>query len=295
MKNSLLFLRFSLIAALLAALTGCETVRYAEAPPPPPPLPPQTYAVILFLEEGDEINDEQRAELVSFARDTLLASGLVQPQDQLIDDPERAELLFRGRVQGGFLTEIAGVPTYNQRHMVVLSQPRRAENRIWWDAHYPFGSPSFNDDYYYSGFPYPGPGWGYPTRYRDRVNRGRGSPHDYVDNDDRYDHRTPTERPDRTREYGSQRPSTGTAIPGEQRNRTPALNTRLPVAPHAPRHNTVTARPNVSRPAPAPAPPRPTYTPPPAPTRTYTPPAQDRRAPTPREEYYSHPPDDIDP
>lgn len=303
MKTFPLILRFSLLATIFAALTGCESV-YSEAPPPAPP-PPQTYAVLLFLSEGEEIADEQRAELISFARDTLLASGLVRPQDQLIDDPERAELLFRGRVQGGFLTEIAGVPTFNQQHIVVLTQPRRAENRIWWDAYYPFGYPSFNDDYYYSGFPYPGPGWGYPTPYRDRVNRGRGRPPGYVDHDHR-DQRPPGgdnspggERPnrgDRNRDNVDNRPSPSPNLRGVPRNLEPAdpRISRLPVVPHAPRNNTVVTRPASS---PLPRPTAPSYTPPApssSPAPTYSPPAVDRSEPSPREQYYSNPPLDID-
>ena len=303
MKTFPLILRFSLLAAILATLTGCESV-YSEAPPPASP-PPQTYAVLLFLSEGEEVADEQRTELISFARDTLLASGLVRPQDQLIDDPERAELLFRGRVQGGFLTEIAGVPTFNQQHMVVLTQPRRAENRIWWDAYYPFGYPSFNDDYYYSGFPYPGPGWGYPTQYRDRVNRGRGRPTGYVDHDYRDqrprggDNSSGGERPnrgDRNRDNVDNRPSPGPSLRGVPRNLEPAdprIN-RLPVVPHGPRNNTVVTRPASS---PRPQPTAPSYTPPArpsAPAPTYSPPAVDRPEPSPREQYYSNPPLDID-
>lgn len=288
MKNLTPLFRLSALAVLLATLTGCQTT-HTVAPLPSAPIEPKTYAIVLFLPEGEEIADEQRTEILSFARDTLLASGLVLPLDQMVDDPERAELLFRGRVQGGFLTEIAGVPTFNQQHTVVLSQPRRTEDRIWWDAYYPFGYPSFNDDYYYSGFPYPGPGWGYPTQYHNRVNRGRGSPHDYVDHDNRRvkkprgENTSPrpdtSRRGDRSREYSSQRPTSGASIRDERGGRaSPPRTNPLPVVSHAPRTNTVTMRPNIPPPSPPPAPPRPSY----------TPPAADRRAPTPREEYYSN-------
>ncbi len=313
MKTLLTALQFALLATTLATLTGCGSVASSRAVPEP--APPQTYAVVLFLPEGEEITEEERVEVFAFARETLLASGLVQTQDVQIDDPERAELLFRARVQNGQLTEIAGVPTFNQQHMVVLSQPRRAENRIWWDAYYPFGYPTFNDSYYYSGFPYPGPGWGYPTHYHDRVNRGRGRPRgDYVDPDHR-DQRppngTPTDRPGRNhgdREHVDTSPSTRVPFRGDTRNLEPGDRLRpRPSEPTVPRSSPapVVARPS-STPTPSmpPPPPRqspapsrePTYSPAPAreTTPSYTPPPADRAEPTPREQYYSSPPRDID-
>ncbi|MCC5023448.1 MAG: hypothetical protein J6386_11980 [Candidatus Synoicihabitans palmerolidicus] len=85
------------------------------------------------------------------------------PEDGLIDDAERAQLLFRARMENGQLGEIAGVPAVTEGRTVFLANPRRLTDRIWWDASYPQGIPP-----YYGGgfdqFPSPGPGWGYPNR-----------------------------------------------------------------------------------------------------------------------------------
>jgi hypothetical protein len=188
-----LLLRSATLATVVFLFAGCTTA-YVKSFQPDPSTP-KTYAVLLFLPEGEEIAEAQRTELLSFARDTLLASGLVNPQDQLIDDAERAELLFRARVEGGQITEIAGVPTFNSKSMIVLTQPRRIENRIWWDASYPFGYSSYRSNYFNSGFLYPGPGWGSTNRVQDRPYRGRGRPpgDTYVDHN-HDDHRN--QRPD---------------------------------------------------------------------------------------------------
>ena len=295
----LLLRSFALIATVLI-LAGCATRNSEYAPPPP--APPKTYAVVLFLPEGEEIADAQRADILVFARETLLASGLVQEQDRLIDDPERAELLFRARVQGGQITEIAGVPTFNSQHMVVLAEPRRFENRIWWDAYYPFGYPSFNDNYFYSGFPYPGPGWGYPTHYNDRPNRGRGRPPggDYVNRDQRPDNpdgSRPNRRPDvgdtsgrpsradRNRDTATPRPTRTPSFRGDQRNLEPA--------DPRPRRSEPSVAPRYSTPSPHPASTSSntsssrSYSPPPAPSPapSYSPPpATERASPSPRDD-----------
>lgn len=161
-----------LLPALAAILFtgGCSTTRTARTTPPEA-LPPLTYAVVLFLREGETLDPVQRLATMGFARDTLLASGLIAPQDIQVEDPVQAQLVFRARVEGGQLVEIAGVAPITQGRAIVLNQPRRDEfDRIWWDAAYPFGAP-IGYDTWGGSFPLPGPGWGYPSGRYDRRDR----------------------------------------------------------------------------------------------------------------------------
>ncbi len=254
---------------------------------------PITYAIVLFLADDQPINAEERAYAMTFARDTLLASGVVGVEDRMIDDPERAEMLFRARMEDGQLVEIAGVPAVTTAQTVVLSRPHYVQDRIWWDASYPLGYPTYA--HARSDFPVPGPGWGRPYpggRYPDRGDR--------PDRDDRPDRPNRPERPDR-----DDRPDRPKPNRPERPNR-PDFNPDLqpgPVERPAPRPERPQPQPPRERPprnepprverprpqppaivAPTPRPQRPVPMKPstPAPGRpTFTPPANPRRDPPP--------------
>jgi hypothetical protein len=233
---SIRFRFFLLLAPSLAIWSGC--VSHDSRRAAPVDRAPLSYAIILYLGAGTDLTEEQRTYALSFARDTLLASGLVSPYDRLIDDVERAELLFRARMDDGKLVEIAGVPSVTNSTTVVLSELRRSNDRIWWDTSYPYGPPT-----YYSGinagFPIPGPGWGHPRRprenqdYRDRGDRGNRGDRDRDDRNrggERGDH-----RPDPPRQGGDRNG-------GRDGGSTPPVHRPRPSPPERP---------------------RPTYTPPP--------------------------------
>lgn len=198
---------------------------------------PLSYAIILYLGGGTELTEEERTYALSFARDTLLASGLVSPYDRLIDDPERAELLFRARLENGQLVEVAGVPSVTNQTTVVLTELRRTNDRIWWDTSYPYGPPTYYSGIH-SGFPIPGPGWGHPRRPRDyydnhdrnRGDRDRGD-RDRRDRDrrDRDDRRADPPRHGGDRSGGRDNVSTPSVSP--PRNRTPTRPTFTPTQP----------------------------------------------------------------
>ena len=163
------------LATLVAlGLSGCSTYSSESVAPSRAPF---TYAIILYMPEGENLDEDGRLHALSLARDTLLAAGLVTVQDRMISDPERAQHLYRAQIENGVLLEIAGVPSVSNSRTVVLSRPHYYENRVMWDTRYPYGYPSsYDTDYGY--FPLPGPGWGYPgvDRRRDRDRHDRDRP-----------------------------------------------------------------------------------------------------------------------
>ncbi len=227
------------------------------------PRTPITYAIVLYLPEGETLDDEARLNSLSLARDTLLASGIVTPQDQMISDVERAQQLYRARVENGVLTEIAGVPTVSNATTVVLSRPRYYGERVYWDADYPFGYPGTFDSLH-GGFPVPGPGWGHPSY-------GRGRDRDWRDHDrrdrDRHDHGD-RDRPDRDRDRGDRdrdrdRVDRDRDRGDRDRDRGGVVRPGRPTPDLTPPYNRQRPMPNPS-PTPRPSPP-PRATPPPAP------------------------------
>ncbi len=239
---------FAGLAALLSA--GCSTTSSSRSAPTRSPI---TYAVVLYLVEGEQLDDTGRLNALSLARDTLLAAGIVTPQDQMISDLERAQQLYRARVENGVLTEIAGVPSVSNATTVVLSQPRYNSGRLFWETSYPYGSP-YPYESYYASYPVPGPSWGYPGYHRDRRDRkdrdrDRDKGHDRGDRDD---HRG--DRPDRPN-----RPDRGdngqVNAPGPRPNPNvkPEDGRRMPTRPDRGDRVTPSPRP---RPSPAPEPPR---------------------------------------
>ena len=192
----------ALATLVVLSVSGCSTTSYESAAPARAPF---TYAIILYMPEGENLDEDGRLHALSLARDTLLAAGLVTVQDRMISDPERAQFLYRAQIENGVLLEIAGVPSVSNSSTVVLSRPHYYENRVMWDTRYPFGYPSSYYDNDYGYFPLPGPGWGYPG-----VNRG----YDRDRNRDRHDGRdrekpnkgdrdgNRPDRPDRDRDPG---------------------------------------------------------------------------------------------
>ena len=182
-------LQSTALGLVVLSLIGCSTTNqvaeYDRAS-----AEPQTYAVVLFIAEGEELAPEDREFAMTFARDTLLASGLVYPGDVMIDDIERADMLFRARIEGGQLTEIAAVPGVTNSRSVVLSSPRRIEDRIYWDDGYytRSGYPGYYEGIH-SGFPIPAVGYGIARsrhhrdghRNRDRDKRNRNRDRDKAD------------------------------------------------------------------------------------------------------------------
>lgn len=297
-------------ALFLVLLTGCATT---SRPPAAEARPAQTYAIILYVPEDEELDDQDRAYALAFARDTLLASGLVTPVDVMIDDVERAQLLFRARMEHGRLVEIAGVPSVSNTRTVVLSQPRYLNDRIFWDASYPYGFPPSYDSYYGS-YPVPGPGWGSPAYPRQRE---RNRPDRDGDRDRDHDHGRPGKptgdnpptRPlpdrDQDRDHKHDRPHPNPDVAGPRdhpRDRDGDRNHDRPVHPppstDKPGRPPLVSRSNptsrelptvTANRSPAPERSRPTYTPPPsrasapspAPAPRFDPPARQSSPPPP--------------
>ena len=187
----------------MLGFSGCSTY---SSPSAAPTRAPFTYAIILYMPEGEALDEDGRLHALSLARDTLLAAGLVTVQDRMISDPERAQHLYRAQIENGVLLEIAGVPSVSSSTTVVLSRPRYYENRVMWDTRYPYGYPANYYDYDHGYFPTPGPGWGYPgvNRRHDRDRhdgRGKNHPSKGDRDGDRNDHagRDRDEKPDRNR------------------------------------------------------------------------------------------------
>lgn len=245
---------FALFAGLTALLSaGCSTTSSSRTGPIRSPI---TYAIVLYLAEGEQLDDTGRLNALSLARDTLLAAGIVTPQDQMISDLERAQQLYRARVENGVLTEIAGVPSVSNATTVVLSQPRYSSGRLFWETSYPYGYPY---ETYHAGFPVPGPSWGY-SGYRDRRDRKERDHNRGKDRDRGDRNHQDGDRPDRPN-----RPDRGNHdqanAPGPRPNPhvKPEDARRMPGRPdrgdRGDRGDRVTPSPR-PRPSPAPEPPR---------------------------------------
>jgi len=173
-----------LLAATLVALlgfAGCNQAprsTYAEGAP----LGPFTYAIMLHLPIGEDLSDEQRSAAMDFARSTLLAAGLVKPEDRLIDDTERADVLFRARVENGEIAEIASIAALPDPTPAPVYQSAASRSWVYGPPVYHslvFGIAAYDHpyDYVHRRFAVPGPGWGIPgpgrwDRYDGRRYRG---------------------------------------------------------------------------------------------------------------------------
>ncbi len=253
-----------LLAALAALLLSACGTPYRTTSAAAPPRSPITYAIVLYLGDGETLDEDDRLNALALARDTLLAAGIITPQDRMISDVERAQQLYRARVENGVLTEIAGVPSVSNSTTVVLSRPHYSGERLFWETSYPYGYPGSFESIH-SGFPLPGPGWGYPAYGRGGYGR-RDRDRDYR-GDHRGGHRDDQQR-DRDRDRGPRPPRTDDSNNAGRRMPDPNRDGSTFVPPPRP----VSAPPPRMSPAPAPAP-----TPPPAPSvdRSDPPPSRD--------------------
>lgn len=167
------------------------------------PASPFTYAIMLHLPIGEDLTPEQREHAFEFAQATLLTAGLVQPEDRFIDDAERAEVLFRARVEGGEVTEIASIsplPDPTATYASASSPPTGSwiyGPPVFHSLVFGIGAYDHPHNYIHNRYPIPGPGWGYPQYERPRRYEGPRRPrNDDQDNDNRPGRRPRDERGD---------------------------------------------------------------------------------------------------